>query len=108
MRSKISGKVVRGDGYGRKLGFPTMNLDTKDALPKAGVYAGSAEIENTTYRAGILVNPTGKVEAHLLGYIGDSYGKMVTLKLVKFLREYKKFENEKDLIAQIEQDLKAC
>ena len=110
MNSIISGKVVRGDGYGRKLGFPTVNLEIKTGeLPPAGVYAGSAILDNTSYRAGILINPGGKkVEAHLIGYSGDAYGKMVTLEINKFLREYKKFENEKELIVQIEKDLKMC
>ena len=109
MRYNISGKVVKGDGYGRKLGFPTVNLETGEAkLPRAGVYRGKAEIENKSYRAGILINPTGKVEAHLLEYDGDAYGKNVVLELNKFLREYKKFETEKELIAQITDDIKKC
>jgi len=106
MDIKIIGKVIRGDGYGRKLGFPTVNLDTKDELPKMGVYAGEAVLENKIYRAGILINPTGKVEAYLIGYNADAYGKEVTLNTKKFLREYKKFKNEKELVAQIREDLK--
>lgn len=108
MEHKISGVVVRGDGYGRKLGFPTVNLDTKDELPKAGVYSGLAILDNKEYRAGILINPNGKVEAHLLGYNGDAYGKMVTLTTGEFLRDFKKFETEEELKAQIEKDLEKC
>jgi len=104
----IKGVVVKGDGYGRKLGFPTVNLDTKDKLPAAGVYVGTATLDNQTYRAGILINPNGKVEAHLIGYNGDAYGKMVTLEIKKFLREYKKFETERELIIQIKKDLEQC
>lgn len=105
---KIGGIVVRGDGYGRKLGFPTVNLETKNKLPGSGVYAGSAILDNKTYRAGILINPTGKVEAHLIGYNDDAYGKEVILELKKFLRIYKKFETEEALIEQIKEDLKLC
>lgn len=113
MNYQISGKVIRGDGYGRKLGFPTINLEVGDQeLPEVGVYAGIAIMDNKSYRAGILINPqTGnkrKVEAHLIGYSGDAYGKQVTLETKKFLREYKKFDTEKELIAQIEKDLKMC
>ncbi|HEV7424063.1 MAG TPA: riboflavin kinase [Candidatus Paceibacterota bacterium] len=105
----ISGKVIRGDGYGRKLGFPTVNLDIgKAKLPQTGVYAGTAVLDNVTYRAGILINPTGKVEAHLLGYSGDAYGREVTLQINKFLREYKKFETQEELIEQIGKDLEKC
>ena len=105
----ISGVVIKGDGYGRKLGFPTVNLETNtEALPSKGVYAGTAELDGTIYRAGILINPGGKVEAHLLGYNGNAYGKNVKLELNKFLREYKKFDTEEELIIQIKKDLKLC
>ncbi|MES2315344.1 MAG: riboflavin kinase [Patescibacteria group bacterium] len=104
----ISGTVVKGDGYGRKLGFPTANLETKDPLPPAGVYAGSATLENKNYRAGILINPNGKVEAHMIGFDGDAYGKQVTLMTEKFLREYKKFDTEAELITQITKDIQQC
>ena len=108
MNYLIVGKVVRGDGYGRKLGFPTANLETTDELPKAGVYAGEAVLEGKTYRSGILINPTGKVEAYLIGYNDDAYGKEVNLKLGKFLREYKKFDTEAELINQINKDISQC
>ena len=108
MWHKIKGKVVRGDGYGRKLGFPTVNLETKDELPPAGVYAGTATLNQNNYRAGILINQTGKVEAHLLGYNGSAYGKEVALILKNFLREYKKFATEEELIKQIAKDLEKC
>lgn len=104
----ITGKVVRGDGYGKKLGFPTINLETQDRLPAAGVYAGKAELEGKVYQAGILINPTGKVEAHLISFKGDAYGKVVTLEIKKFLRKFKKFKTEEGLIRQIEKDLQKC
>ncbi len=107
MNYVISGKVVRGDGYGRKLGFPTVNLEIKDQeLPNSGVYAGRAILENQEYKAGIVIGPENKVEAHLIGYNEDAYGKIVTLEIHKFLREFKKFETEKELISQIRKDLK--
>ena len=105
----ISGIVIKGDGYGRKLGFPTMNLQTETKeIPPVGVYAGKAVLDNKSYLAGILINPTGKIEAHLINYSGDAYGKEVTLETDKFLREYKKFTTEKELITQIEEDIKQC
>ena len=105
----ITGKVVRGDSYGRKLGFPTANLEVIEReLPPEGVYAGTSHLEGIIYRSGIVIGPQNKIEAHLLGYDGDAYGKIITLKLDKFLRGYKKFDTEKELIAQIEKDLKQC
>ena len=108
MNYEISGKVIKGDGYGRKLGFPTANLETKDALPPIGVYSGIGILEGKEYRAGILINPNGKVEAHLIYYNGDAYGKKMTLEIGEFIRDYKKFENEDKLKNQIAEDLKKC
>ena len=113
MQYKISGKVIKGDGYGKKLGFPTVNLETKkDGLPKEGVYAGRAILEGKVYRAGIVIGPgqgdSKKVEAHMLGYDGDAYGKEVSLEINKFLREYKKFNTEEELVKQIGEDMKMC
>jgi riboflavin kinase/FMN adenylyltransferase len=111
MNYVISGKVVRGDGYGRKLGFPTVNLEVTQGNPveiDAGVYAGEAILENKKYRAGIVISPEGKVEAHLIGYEGDAYGKIVMLEINKFLREYKTFETEEELINQIKKDISLC
>ncbi len=106
--NSISGRVVHGDGYGRKLGFPTINLETKDNLPPFGVYAGLVDLDDRVYRAGILINHTGKVEAHLIGYEGDAYDKIATLTIEKFLRDYKKFDTEEELINQIKKDLEQC
>lgn len=109
MKFKITGKVVHGDGYGRKLGFPTANLEViNQKLPKAGVYAGNAILENKVYRAGIVVGPLDKVEAHLIGYSSNAYDKEVTLQFNEFLREYKEFKTEEELIIQIKKDLEKC
>lgn len=105
----ISGSVIRGCGYGKKLGYPTANLDVdKKKLPKEGVYAGVGILEGKEYKAGIVIDPQGKIEAHLIGYEGDAYGKIVELKINKFLREYKKFNTEEELIAQIKKDIDKC
>jgi len=107
MNFTISGKVIRGDGYGKKLGFPTVNLKVSNQdLPEAGVYAGNAVLEGEKYRAGIVIGPGEKVEAHLIGFHGDAYDQVVTLEINKFLREFKKFKSEKELIVQIGKDLK--
>src|SRR3989344_1532816 len=99
----ISGKVIKGDGYGKKLGFPTVNLDaeTKE-FPPDGIYVGIAVLDDIKYRAGIVVGPNRKIEAHLIRYNGDAYRKK------EFLRKFKKFKTEKKLIAQIKKDIKKC
>ncbi len=111
MNYTLKGVVIRGEGYGRKIGFPTVNLDVKNQeLPKDGVYAGVATLEDKKYKTGIVIGAKNiigkKVEAHLLGYSGDAYGKEVTLEVGKFLREYKNFDTEIELITQIKEDIK--
>ncbi|MEK7564020.1 MAG: riboflavin kinase [Patescibacteria group bacterium] len=115
---RISGLVVHGDGYGRKIGFPTVNLDIDtEATPpygiREGVYSGLALLDKKTYRAGIVVSNVvdkniPKIEAHLIDYTGDAYGKNVVLEIQKFIREYKNFETEEELINQIKEDLNQC
>lgn len=105
----IKGEVVRGDGYGRQIGFPTVNLKTETTgLMPDGVYAGEGCIEGKTYKAGIVIGPGTKIEAHLIGYNADAYGKEVTLKINKFLRKFQKFNTEDELITQIKKDIKIC
>ena len=108
MQYKISGKVIHGDGYGKKIGFPTINLKTADKLPETGVYFGVGILENKKYKAGIVIDPNGKVDAHLIGYNNDAYGNMATLEIHKFLRKFKTFKTEKELIAQIKKDIEIC
>ncbi|HEV7702598.1 MAG TPA: riboflavin kinase [Candidatus Paceibacterota bacterium] len=108
MEFEIEGKVIEGDKYGRKLGFPTANLDTKLSDFVSGIYGGRGIIGKKMYRAAIVINDKGRVEAHLLGYRGDAYGKILTLKLKKILRDYIKFKTKEELIKQIEKDLKMC
>jgi riboflavin kinase/FMN adenylyltransferase len=109
MQYVISGKVIKGDQYGRKIGFPTVNLETQaKEFPPAGVYAGEAVLDNVIYRAGIAIDSNNKIDAHLIGYNGDAYGKEVKITLKKFLREYKNFETEEDLINQIKKDINLC
>lgn len=118
MEYVIIGKVIKGDGYGKKIGWPTINLDRRNFLnlgkkPAFGVYKGKAEVGDKTYRAGIVIGPLDKkrlpkIEAHLIGFKGNLYGKKVTLKAEKFLRKFKKFKSEKELINQISKDIKKC
>jgi len=118
----IRGKVIRGEGYGKQLGFPTANLDRRHfsrlkVKPKLGIWAGRARILTThyslptiNYKAAIVIGPKDKnglpkIEAHLIGFKGNLYGKKLTLDVVKYLRPFKKYRNERELIVQIRKDV---
>jgi len=124
----IAGRVVRGDGVGRQLGFPTANLDaTGLALPPHGVYAVHAEI-NLAQGAGRRVQGAGRspvravlniglrptlqnpapqlrVEAHLLDFEGDLYGQELEIIFGEKLRDERKFGSLEELREQIGRDV---
>lgn len=104
----IRGVVRKGRGYGRKIGFPTINISNTEVKPMYGVYAGKVTLGRKQYRAGIVIGPGKRVEAHLVGYKGNAYGRVATIEISKFIRKFKKFKTEKELIAQIKKDLRKC
>lgn len=111
----LGGSVIKGDGLGRKLGFPTANIDiTGRVLPPNGVYAAHAYDDGGTHRAvlNIGVRPTiqdtmpeVRAEAHLLGFKSDLYGKELELSFVEKLRDEQKFPSVDALKAQIKSDI---
>ena len=102
---KISGKVVHGKNKGKKLGFPTVNIELTEKVEN-GVYAGSIKVGDKDFRAGIFVSSDGKLlEAHIIGFSGDLYGKEIKVEIVRKIRDVMKFESDNDLIAQISRDI---
>lgn len=110
----ISGKVVHCNGVGTDLGFPTANIMLgKDKLPlKEGVYSSYIEYEGNTYKC--LTNVGGrptfnenvyKIEVYILDFNKNIYGEELTVYFKKKIRDIVKFENEKELIEQINKDL---
>lgn len=111
----LSGQVVKGDGLGRQLGFPTANIDvTGLILPPNGVYAVRAELPEGSHRAVLNIGlrptlqnpkPQLQVEAHLLDLAGDLYGKTLELVFVDKLRDERKFGSLDELRSQIGKDI---
>ena len=108
----MRGVVVHGDHRGRSIGFPTINLSGISTLvPLEGVYAATAWIDNERRMAAVNIGPNPtfniehrKVEAHLLDFDGDLYGKPVTLDLIDRLRDTRRFDSVHELQKQLQQD----
>ena len=109
---EVEGIVVRGDGRGRELGFPTANLDVPDGLLVLpdGVYAGAARDRRAAVSIGTNPHFDGverRVEAHLLDFDGDLYGQRLVLEIWSPLREQRRFDSLEELVAAIGDDVKA-
>jgi riboflavin kinase/FMN adenylyltransferase len=112
----IGGEVVRGAGRGRSLGFPTANVKAdREVLVPPGVYACRVEVNGVPYPAvaNIGVRPTfGEtalaLEAYLLDFNAEIYGRSVRLSFVRRLRDERKFSTVEALTEQIAQDVAAA
>lgn len=109
----ITGTVVHGEKRGRKIGFPTANLETwsEQVIPANGVYATWVQIGDERFMAvtNVGVRPTFAgdditVEAHLLDFNRDIYGQELSLSFETRLRPEKRFNGIDELVAQIKQD----
>jgi len=114
----ITGEVIHGQALGRTLGFPTINLGGTESyvFPKSGVYLGTAEIHdhsegneywNVLISAGYRPTVNGKgylIEAYLIDFSGDLYGKTVSVSFLRYMREEVKFTGLDPLIEQMELD----
>jgi len=110
----VTGKVVHGQHLGRSIGFPTANLDIPYELiiPLRGVYKGNVEIDSNIHSAVINVGirPTlgdlkrDLVEAHILNFDEDIYGKHIKVSFLSRIRDEKKFDSLDELKAQIQED----
>ena len=113
-RYTLSGIVVKGLQNGRKLGYPTANIQVADAnklIPHTGIYAVLVHHDSHVYSGMLSIgyNPTfeGKeqtIEVNILDFEKDIYGESLTLEFVQFIRYEKKFDSMEDLIKAIDQD----
>lgn len=112
---QMRGEVVHGDERGRTLGFPTANLvpDPRLVVPDHGVYACRAVVDGTAHAAAVNVGvrPTFKtgrgllVEAFLLDFAGDLYGRELRLHFLERLRGEHRFDSVDELVERMELDV---
>ena len=109
---EVEGTVVAGDARGGTLGFPTANLaaDPRLLVPSHGIYAGFAEGHRAAVSIGVNPQYGGqerRIEAFLLEFEGDLYGRRLVIELWKRLRDERAFPSEQELVEQIARDVEA-
>lgn len=110
----IKGKVVSGFHIGRKIGFPTANIEVDEdkLVPMNGVYSVKVGerrgMMNIGFRPTLDNGPQRSIEVHIFDFADNLYGQELKIEFMKFLRPERKFEGIEDLIKQLEQDKKAC
>jgi riboflavin kinase/FMN adenylyltransferase len=110
--AEVEGTVVAGDARGGTLGFPTANLRPEPGLlvPGYGIYAGAADGHRAAISIGTNPHYGGderRIEAFLLDFAEDLYGRRLRLQLWERLRDELAFESEDELVAQIVRDVEA-
>lgn len=110
----VTNTVIGGDKRGREIGYPTANMTPpqRKVIPANGVYSCFATIDETRHDAAVNVGvrPTfggGEllIEAHILDFDEDVYGKAMTLEFVDYTRPELRFPGVDELIARMDQDV---
>ncbi len=111
----VRGLVVRGDGRGRQLGFPTANLavaSSEKLIPAAGIYAIRGITRTGSFGGALHLGPRPTfvgspptIELHLLGFDGDLYGEEIRVDFVRRLRDVRPFDSVAALVAQMREDV---
>lgn len=114
----IRGMVVRGEGRGRKLGFPTANLWVPvngKLIPPPGVYAVRAGLRRGVFGGAIHIGPRPTfrgspptIELHLFDFDGDLYGEQIRVEFIRFIRDVRPFSSASALVDQLKLDVDAA
>jgi len=116
---RLEGIVHEGNRLGRKMGFPTANLEVSDKnklIPGEGIYAvwayrGQKKYGGMVYignRPTVTIHGENRIEVHLFDFSDDLYGETLQLEFVDFLRESRHFENMEELKKQLFADREAA
>jgi riboflavin kinase/FMN adenylyltransferase len=101
----LKGKVKRGKGIGRKLGFPTANLDTFDyILPAQGVYAAYSKVDKREFISAVNIN-SNDFEVHLINFSGNILDKVIEVTFLRKIRDEIEFQSKDKLARCIKKDI---
>lgn len=105
----IKGRVIKGDGLGRQIGYPTANLTHNyfrwHSVPN-GIYAGWARVRQHTLKAIAIIGVDHKIEIYLLDWRGSLYGEYLIMQITHYLRPVKRYRGAVALRQQIARDIK--
>lgn len=112
----LEGTVIHGDKMGRKLGYPTANIqlpDYRKLIPAQGIYAIKVHVQgydqpiNGVMSIGTRPTFNGndlRLEAHIFDFSGDLYDQVIRVEMISYIRANQKFDNVEALIAQMDKD----
>ena len=108
---RVEGTVIKGEQLGRKLGFPTANIDAEGLQIENGVYASTVEMDGQLYRSmsnvGIRPSVDGKrrlLETYIFDFEGDLYGRQLCVELGRKIRDERKFSSVEELKERLHLD----
>lgn len=108
--NKFWGKVREHNRRGKKLGFPTANVNLTKDIPE-GIYISQTKIENVLHKSLTFIGKAKTfnekkflAETYILNFNKDIYGKWVSVNLIKKIRNNQKFNSVKDLVQQMRKD----
>ena len=114
----LTGKVVKGDGLGKKINYPTANIfieETYKIIPKDGVYLVETIIKDKLFKGMMNIGhrPTigtkvKSIEVHLFNFNEDIYGQVISIKMISKIRDEKKFSSIQALKEQLVKDENYC
>ena len=114
----LTGKVVKGDGLGKQIDYPTANIKIEEnykIIPKDGVYYIKTTIDNKLYNGMMNIGhrPTigskeKSIEVNLFNFNRDIYDKIISINVIKKIRDEKKFSSIEALKAQLAKDQEHC
>ena len=114
----LTGKIVKGDGLGKKINYPTANIfieETYKIIPKDGVYLVETIIKDKLFKGMMNIGhrPTigtnvKSIEVHLFNFNEDIYGKVISIKMISKIRNEKKFSSIEALKEQLVKDENYC
>ena len=107
----IEGEVIHGAKLGRRMGFPTANMQVGGVDVENGVYLSSVSIDGRDWKAmsnvGVRPSVDGKcrlLETHIFDFEGDLYGRRLAVRLVRKVRDEQRFASVEELKAQLHND----